>query len=96
MKCVSFLQFQQSPGPDAADVGLRSVPVALDGVSVLVFSFLILESLCLSWDMRRKGGEGKGLGWVVLRSIRGFVGAISGLYGCEADAVVSLDLGIGG
>ena len=39
LKRVAFLQFQQSPGPDAADVGLRSVPVALYGVSVLFFFF---------------------------------------------------------
>ena len=32
-----LLQFQQSSGTDAADVGLGFVPVALDGVSVFVF-----------------------------------------------------------
>lgn len=40
-------------------------------------------------EVRREGREGNGVLW----PIRGFVGAVVGLLGCEADAVVALDLG---
>ena len=35
----------------------------------------------------------RGRGWVVLGPVGRLVGGVGRLYGCEADAVVSLDLG---
>ena len=59
LDCVAFLLIQQSPGPDAADVGLRFVPVA-NGVSVSDPSFLLsfssLELVRLSWDVTGEEG----------------------------------------
>ena len=64
--------------------------MALDGVSALDFIFF---SDCCVWLGGKEKGRLRGIELVVLGPVGRLVGGVRGLYGCEADAVVSLDLG---